>query len=649
MRNLHIAVLAGIIALLLMPAAVRAQDEQALVNFNQAEIQTVIDDVSAVTGYTFIVDPSVRGRVTITSQAPLSPAAYFQVFLSTMRVHGYAVVPTSSGAFQIVPDQVGARSPSPVNTPLRGDRYATAVFRLDHASAQDALTVIRPILHPQGTANAAEDSNVVVVVDLAENLVRVRRIIQDLDRDTSVYEMVTLSNVSVSEMSAIVERLRSRTRSGEDDVLASVAVAPLPSSNSLLLRGSAPAVENMVALVRRVDAASVSNQNFKVVNLLHANGESVLPILQQMVEAMTEEGLTGRRPTVAHHAPTNSLVINADADVQREIERVIHQLDVRRPQVLVEGIIVEISDSAAEELGVQLLWTGTEDGTSPLAFTRYSSPSPDLLALAGAVSGAGGDSDDGDLVNGALRDAALSSLLGTRGGGFGFGGQTGDGSIFGLILNAVENDVESNVLATPSILAMDNEEASFISGQEIPITTGETLGADNSNPFRTIEREEVGVKLLVRPQITEGGTVRLYLDQEVSNVAGSVGSSSTELITNMRRVTTTVLADNGEIVVLGGLIEQNDANNRSQVPGLGNVPVLGRLFGTRGETTSRTNLMIFIRPTIIRSPADMQAVTAGRYNYITAQQRSAHPGGESSLEALVEMMSATTPRTAEEE
>ena len=649
MRNLHIAVLAGIVALLLMSAAVRAQDEQALVNFNQAEIQTVIDDVSAVTGYTFIVDPSVRGRVTITSQAPLSPAAYFQVFLSTMRVHGYAVVPTSSGAFQIVPDQVGARSPSPVNTSLRGDRYATAVFRLDHASAQDALTVIRPILHPQGTANAAEDSNVVVVVDLAENLVRVRRIIQDLDRDTSVYEMVTLSNVSVSEMSAIVERLRSSTRSGEDDVLASVAVAPLPSSNSLLLRGSAPAVENMVALVRRVDAASVSNQNFKVVNLLHANGESVLPILQQMVEAMTEEGLTGRRPTVAHHAPTNSLVINADADVQREIERVIHQLDVRRPQVLVEGIIVEISDSAAEELGVQLLWTGTEDGTSPLAFTRYSSPSPDLLALAGAVSGAGGDSDDGDLVNGALRDAALSSLLGTRGGGFGFGGQTGDGSIFGLILNAVENDVESNVLATPSILAMDNEEASFISGQEIPITTGETLGADNSNPFRTIEREEVGVKLLVRPQITEGGTVRLYLDQEVSNVAGSVGSSSTELITNMRRVTTTVLADNGEIVVLGGLIEQNDANNRSQVPGLGNVPVLGRLFGTRGETTSRTNLMIFIRPTIIRSPADMQAVTAGRYNYITAQQRSAHPGGESSLEALVEMMSATTPRTAEEE
>ena len=649
MRNLHIAVLAGIVALLLMSAAVRAQDEQALVNFNQAEIQTVIDDVSAVTGYTFIVDPSVRGRVTITSQAPLSPAAYFQVFLSTMRVHGYAVVPTSSGAFQIVPDQVGARSPSPVNTSLRGDRYATAVFRLDHASAQDALTVIRPILHPQGTANAAEDSNVVVVVDLAENLVRIRRIIQDLDRDTSVYEMVTLSNVSVSEMSAIVERLRSSTRSGEDDVLASVAVAPLPSSNSLLLRGSAPAVENMVALVRRVDAASVSNQNFKVVNLLHANGESVLPILQQMVEAMTEEGLTGRRPTVAHHAPTNSLVINADADVQREIERVIHQLDVRRPQVLVEGIIVEISDSAAEELGVQLLWTGTEDGTSPLAFTRYSSPSPDLLALAGAVSGAGGDSDDGDLVNGALRDAALSSLLGTRGGGFGFGGQTGDGSIFGLILNAVENDVESNVLATPSILAMDNEEASFISGQEIPITTGETLGADNSNPFRTIEREEVGVKLLVRPQITEGGTVRLYLDQEVSNVAGSVGSSSTELITNMRRVTTTVLADNGEIVVLGGLIEQNDANNRSQVPGLGNVPVLGRLFGTRGETTSRTNLMIFIRPTIIRSPADMQAVTAGRYNYITAQQRSAHPGGESSLEALVEMMSATTPRTAEEE
>ncbi|WP_417498131.1 type II secretion system secretin GspD [Maricaulis sp.] len=620
----------------------RAQTQDSVVNFNQADIQTVIDDVSAVTGYTFIVEPSVRGRVTITSQTPLTPAEYFQVFLSTMRVHGYVVVPTASGAYQIVPDQAGARSVSPVNSGIRGDQYATEVIHLQHATSQDALAVLRPIVHAQGSVNAAQGSNVLVVVDLAENMQRIREVVRDLDRDTSVFELVELENASAAEMSVIIQRLNARSGGGDSASANGVTIAPLPSSNTLVIRGSAQAVRAMAALVRRVDVASVSNQGFRVVYLNNADGEMLLPILEEMVGALSEGSPDDRRPTVAHHAPTNSLVINASVDVQREVERVIHQLDVRRPQVLVEGIIVEISDSAARELGVQMMLAGGDDSTTPLAFTRYSTSSPDLLALSGALAVPGGTTDDPDATADALREAALASLLGARGAALGLGGELGNGALFGLVLNAVENDVDSNVLATPSILAMDNEEASFISGQEIPVTTGETLGDNNSNPFRTIEREEVGVKLMVRPQITEGGTVRLYIEQEVSSIAGTVVSDSTDLVTNKRRVTTTVLADNGEIIVLGGLIQQDDDSSHSRVPVLGDLPAIGHLFGSRTRTTRRTNLMIFIRPTIIRDAADMRAVTEGRYDYITGQQRLSHPQGASSLEALISMMNATT-------
>jgi general secretion pathway protein D len=308
--------------------------------------------------------------------------------------------------------------------------------------------------------------------------------------------------------------------------------------------------------------------------------------------------------------------------------------------VLVEGIIVEMSDTVAQELGVQMLLAGG-DGDTPLAMTRFGSNTPDLLALTGAISSVGDDDSD---FNETLRQAALTSLLGANGGTIGFGGQNSRGNLFGLVLNAVESDSDSNVLATPSILAMDNEEASFLSGQEIPVTTGEVLSADNTNPFRTVNRQEVGVRLVVRPQITEGNTVRLLIEQEVSSVAGTVNADSSDLITNKRAVSTTVLADNGEIIVLGGLIQQDDEESVSGVPGLSRVPGVGRLFRSEGTQTRRTNLMIFIRPTIIRSEADMRAVTANRYDYIRDQQIQTSDSGSSSLEAIVEMMMSETGR-----
>lgn len=635
----------GLLALSLLIAVPPARAQEHVVNFNQAEIQAVIDDVSSVTGYTFIVDPTVRGRVTITSQTPVTPDQYFQIFLSTMRVHGYTVVPTATGAYQIVPEQAASRSTSPVNADLRGDQYVTSVVRLNHVGSRDALTVLRPIVTTQGSINAAEGGDVLVIVDLAENMRRIQQVIHDLDRDTSVFEMVELTNVSAAEMSRIIQTVRQRNTAGEDDAVFNVTVAPIPASNTVLLRGTAPAVRAMARLVREVDSVSESNQNFRVIYLNHADGADMLPILEQVVETLTDPDGAGRRPSVSHHVATNAVIINAEPDVQRELELVIRQLDIRRPQVLVEGIIVEISDSAAEALGVQMLLTGGPDSDSPLAMTRFSNTNPDLLALSGAVTSAG---DSTDTINDTLRTAALNSLLGVDGSAIGFGGQNSDGTLFGLILNAVESDTDSNLLSTPSILAMDNQEASFLSGQEIPITTGEVLGNDNSNPFRTIQREEVGVKLIVRPQISAGDTVRLFIEQEVSSIAGPVTASSSDLITNKRSVQTTVLADNGEIIVLGGLIEQDDQDSTTGVPGLSRLPGVGRLFRSDSTTTKRTNLMIFIRPTIIRDEADMQAVTQQRYDYISSSQRLADPNGQSSLETIVDMLMTTPPAAADE-
>jgi len=626
--------LTALCAFLVLAIAPPVRAQEQVVNFNQAEIQAVIDDVSAVTGYTFIIDPNVRGRVTITSQAPLTADQYFQVFLSTMRVHGYTVVPTASGAYQIVPDQAGARSANPVNSNLRGDQYVTAVIRLNHVGSRDALAVVRPLVGAQGSVNATDTGNVLVMVDYAENIARLRQVIRDLDRDTSVVEMVELTNVSAAEMSRILQQMRTGSGVGEDETLFNVAIAPIPASNTVLLRGNREAVSQMVALVRRVDSVSQSNQSFRVIYLSHADGDDLLPILQQVVDTMASpEGVT-RSPSVSYHAPTNALVINAEPDVQRQLELVIRQLDIRRPQVLVEGIIVEISDTTAQELGVQMLLAGG-DGDAPLAMTRFSSNTPDLLALTGAVTSQGDDDSD---FNSALRTAALNSLLGASGGTLGFGGQNGSGNLFGLVLNAVERDVNSNVLATPSIMALDNEEAYFLSGQEIPVTTGEALGSNNTNPFRTVDREEVGVKLTVLPQITEGNTVRLNIVQEVSSVAGTVNSTSTDLITNKREISTTVLADNGEIIVLGGLIRQEDENSDSGVPGLSRLPGVGRLFRSEGTESRRINLMVFIRPTIIRSEADMRALTENRYDFIRNEQLAGSENGSSSLESIVEMM-----------
>ncbi len=609
-------------------------------NFRDAELTAVIEDVSRQTGYTFIVDPEVRGRVTITSQSALTSEEVFQVFLSTLRVNGYAAVRSAPGVFQILPQAEGARAGAPVRSGRDDDVFLTSVIRLTNSSARDAVRAIGPMISSNGAANAVEGGNLIVVVDFASNVRSVEQAIRAMDVDRSTVEMLVLENLPAEDMVNIVERLRTRTAQGEDDRAFAVTVAAVPASNALLLRGEPGAVGEMVALARRIDAVSASNQSFRVIYLDHAEGEDLLPILEQFAVALSPgDSASGRPVSIAHHAPTNSIIINADPDLLRELEQVIGRLDIRRPQVQVEAIVVEISDRAARDLGVQFLLAGDGSDATPFGYTRYgSSSSPDLLALAGALIT---DSfDDTETTTGSvdLRSLALSSLLGARGGTFGVGGEIGDsGTLFGVVLNALESDTDSNVLSKPQITVLDNEEAELVVGQEIPVTTGETLGSNNTNPFRQINREDVGVKLQVTPQINDGDTIRLSIIQEVSSVAGPVSADFQELITNTRQISTTVLADNGEIIVLGGLIETDEQFAEDAVPGLSRIPVAGRLFQNEARSTTRRNLMVFLRPVIIRDAADMREVTRSAYDYTVGSQRVANDG-RSSLDDLVDMM-----------
>jgi general secretion pathway protein D len=343
--------------------------------------------------------------------------------------------------------------------------------------------------------------------------------------------------------------------------------------------------------------------------------------------------IAGGRAVIARFEGANAIVIAAPANVQRQLSEVIRQLDTRREQVLVEAIIVEISDLAAKRLGVQFLLTGTGGSNIPFSVTNYSNAAPNLLTVAGAV--AAERTDPGSDTTAALRDAAIASLLGATGGSFGVGGTLDNGSIFGFVVNAVKADTASNILSTPSIMTLDNQQATILVGQDVPLTTGEALSNNFDNAFRTIQRQNVGIQLDVKPQINAGGTIKLNLRQEVSSIAGPVSPASPELVLNKRELSTTVTVDDGQIIALGGLIDENERRTIEKVPLLGDIPVVGELFKSRSRNRTKTNLMIFIRPTIVRNARDAQRLASERYDYIRDAERAQGGSETTTLDALV--------------
>lgn len=666
-RNAVCAVLAGLMIaqgpLAAAPAmaqpGAQASARQTL-NVQGADIRAFIQDVARMTGRTFIVDPAVSGTVTVTSERALSRTELFEVFLSTLRANGLVVTQTGSGAYRISPAQGAAQGPATVGA----ERFTTEVFQLRNIDAASAAETIRPLVGGQGQVLANPGANSVVVADFADNLGRIRALIRRIDVDRASFEIITLENSSAREIAAVLQSVLAPP--GGQPGQGMVSVTPVDSSNSLVLRGDPSAVARVRPLVEDLDRRAQSADDIKVIFLEHANAEQLLPVLQQIVgqpitpaqanatpavgadgapaatsSAPVAPAAPGQRATIARFPGANALVISASADTQRTLAEVIRQLDQRRQQVLIEAVVVELSDTAVRELGVQWLIAG-QDG-NPIGLTNYSDSATPLLPIVGGA--AASRLDPADPMRSRLQNLALNSLLGANGFVGGGGASIGDG-LFGFIINAAKSDDGSNLLQTPSLMTLDNEEATILVGQEVPITTGEALLDGNSNPFRTTQRQDIGVKLVVRPQINAGGSITLHLRQEVSSINGVLTSSASDLVLNKRELETTLVVDDGDIAVAGGLLDQNDRLSVDKIPGLGDLPGIGGLFRSTSRQRGRTNLMVFLRPTIIRSPADAQRLSADRWGYMRNQQLLNDPTREPSLDEMLRDYMRTQPPVA---
>jgi general secretion pathway protein D len=671
---------------------------QQVINLRDADIRAFIQDASRVTGRTFIIDPRVQGKVSVVTDRPLSQSEYFEVFLSTLRANGMVAVPIAGGGFRVQMADGAATQPSRVGSRgSAGNSFVTEVFRLRSIDATSAVDTLRPLVSREGAVTANRAGNAIVVADYADNIRRIRTLLGSIDRDSSATKVVPLRNAGAREIAAALQQLTGGGGGGPGGQAGpAVSVVAVDSANAIALRGDAATVARLAGIAEDLDKRAATGSEIRVIFLEHADAEKLLPVLQQLVgqqasvaapAASTSRGGnsvagdvapapaatvvaapsvqstgggsgggSGRgTPVIARYEGTNAVIISAPGDLQRTLGEVVRQLDTRREQVLVEAIIVEISDAAAKKLGVQFLLGGLPGSGVPFAATNYSNTAPNLLAIAGAygaqelnnstttINGSTVTTSTNSALGDTLAQTALNSIL-SAGSFAGFASKLGSDAVFGTIINAVKTDTESNILSTPSIMTLDNQEAKILVGQEIPITTGRALGQNFENTFNTVQRQNVGIQLEVKPQINAGGSIKLFLRQEVSSIAGPVSNNNSDLILNKREIETTVTIDDGQIIALGGLLDDNERRTIEKIPLLGDIPVVGELFKSRGRQRTKTNLMVFIRPTILRSAADARALAERRYGYVRNQQLQQRPDREPTIDELVrDYMGAELP------
>ena len=664
----------ALIAALALATPLAAQQQ---LNLRDADIRAFIQDAARATGRTFIIDSRVQGKVSVVTDRPLSRSEYFEVFLSTLRSNGYVAIPTANGAYRIQPVDTAAAQPGRIGSQgAPRNAFVTEVFRLRATDAASAVETLRPLVSREGSVTANRSGNSLVVADYADNIRRIRALLARIDSDGAANVMIALKNAGSKEVAASLSQLASGGGAAQNG-RGAIAIVSIESSNTVALRGDAALVNKFAAMARDLDKRAESGSEIRVYWLKSADAEKLLPVMQQLAgvtvtagssaptssspsagasnatvapvaSAPSVESGSGRsKIVISRYEGANALIISAPAERQRAFADLIRQLDARRPQILVEAIIVEISDNAAKKLGVQFLLGGTPGSGIPFAATNFSTAAPNILTIAGAVGARelntstttiNGNTTTTTTNNGVsdqLAQAAVSSILGASGGFGGFATNVGNNGVLGAIINAVKTDTESRVLSTPSITTLDNMVAKVLVGQEIPVTSGEALSDNFDNRFRTVERRNVGIQLEVKPQVNEAGEVKLFVRQEVSSIAGPVSANSSELIFNKREFETVVVVKDGEIAALGGLLDDNERRTLERVPLLSDIPGLGKLFQSKAKSRSKTNLMVFIRPTILRSSEEVAELAAKRMDGIRAAERRYDANGEPLIEALV--------------
>jgi len=589
-------------------------------NFKDADIREFIAAVSDITGRAFIVDPRVEGRVNVISARPMDGNEIYQVFESVLRVHGFATV-AAGNMIKIVPEALAKQDGSAAVQVTGPDTLVTKLIPLRFVSAQELVPILTQLVPQSGQVSVHQGSNSLLITDRAGNLARIESIIRRIDQasDASV-EVIALQHANASELARTIALLDEGKTSVLGTGPTTAKVLADTRTNSLLVSGDRAARLRTRALVSHLDTPLDSGESTQVVYLRYANAKELVPILE--ATAATLAGDSGakeqaRKSTVQAHEETNAVVITADPAVYRALVAVIRQLDIRRAQVLIEGIIAEIGDDRSRDIGVQFQATDINVQT-------------DGTLGSGVIGGtnlprAGGA---GSIIGAAVNPLSIGTGLNI---GYVRGTITLPGSDvpildLGALISALESDGRSTVLSTPNLVTLDHQEAEIKVGQKVPFLTGSFTNTSTgggagqpTNPFQTIEREDVGLKLKVTPHINEGDSVRLDLVQEVSSLAPSP-AGAVDLVTNNREITTSVLVPDRVTLVLGGLISDETRESISQVPFLGDIPVLGNLFRYRNTSRNRRNLMVFLKPTILRDAYLEQAVSSEKYNFIRTEQ-----------------------------
>ena len=596
-------------------------------NFKDADITQIAEAVSAATGKNFIIDPRVRAQVTMLSSTPMSPAAFYEAFRSILRVYGFIAVP-SGNVVKILPDANARQFPSidlPDRVSATSDEIVTQVLDVKNVSAAQLIPILRPMIAQYGHLAAYPASNILIISDHSSNVNRIMRIIRRIDQvGGSEPEIVPLANASASEIVRVVNSLYQGANAAEG---AAVKVVADERSNSVIIAGEQSQRLKLRALIAHLDTPLEAGGDTRVRYLHYADADKIAPKLKEQITGIAQAaagpggaaGAPGGGGSAQQQAeknamvwadPTNNaLVITAPPKIMRAVMDIIDKLDIRRPQVLVEAIIAEVDVDKDAELGIN--WAAFSNGQS-IPAGSFVSPvgGTSIVDLAGAVQ----------------NPANVSTTL-LQGTTIGIGRIAGTGVNFAAMLRAIRGDTNTNVVATPSAVTMDNQEAELKVAQEVPFVTGQftnttAVTGGTVNPFQTIQREEVGTILKVTPTISpEGSAVMLKISIESSSI-GQKPAGAVDLVTNKRTITTAVLIEDGGVVVLGGLIEDNSVKGENRVPYLGNIPILGLLFKTRNATSTKNNLIMFIRPKILRDQAQAAFETDLKYNYMRDQQRS---------------------------
>ena len=610
-------------AIVLCILAVPCAHAQTTPNFRDADIRKIVEAVGEVTGKTFILDPRVTAKVTILSKTPMSPEAFYEAFLSILQVHGYIAI-TTGDVVKIIPDATARQHPNPPTTDgAAADDMVTQVIQVHNIGAAQLVPILRPLIPQYGHLAAHPGSNMLIISDRASNVKRMINIIRRIDLSTDDdIEVVPLEHASSAEIVRVLTALTQAPRA--DGMPVTTSLVADARTNSILIGGDKSGRLRLRALIAHLDTPLEDGGSTRVRYLRYADAENLATKLQTHFtqQATAGAGTTGAvssdQVSVWADPQTNAIIVNAPPKMMRSLMSIVDKLDIRRAQVLVEAIIVEVLADRVSDLGITWAVEGSGSNT-PVGITNFPAAGTNLINILGATQSGGTVAPTGSIGEGIS---------------IGVGRIVDGGTSFAAILSALEGDATTNIISTPTIVTLDNEEASLNVGQEVPFVTGSFTNTGTAggavNPFQTIQREQVGVKLTITPQINEGNAILLKISQEISSIS-EAATGAADLITNERTIDTTVIVEDGAILVLGGLIEDVLRESTQQVPILGSIPVLGALFRHRSVEKVKTNLMVFIRPTILRDGTQAAIATHAKYNYVRDVQLS---GGGSNVRQM---------------